>query len=322
VGKGTWEAGIYEFKTLPQSGATEVYDNVTGSSYSYDTEKRELVSYDSIQVAKQKAAFIQTTGLGGAMWWESSADRAGENSLIQNVVQIIGGEDGSSLEKILNDLDYSNSTYNNLRVGIRGVSNTSSSTKSVVSDTCSTISSTSGLISSIKTTASDILSSLLISIPMAATPGTYTTSSSQVGSLSEASSVSKTTAVSSQLTQSITTSPAMVPGKNGVSGCAYVLAGNVADARCLSDYYNCGGTVAPLLTASISGTLTRNCNYPTQPAANSCAPHFNSSTATTTTTTVTPVLVNEFVYVVCPASPAMLEPCKTVSTAFSTASTL
>lgn len=314
VGKGTWEAGIYEFKMLPQSGAIEVYNNVTGSSYSYDAGKRELVSYDSIKVAKQKAAFIQQMGLGGAMWWESSADRAGESSLIQNVVEIIGGEDGSSLEKILNELDYSNSTYDNLRDGMRGVPSTAS-TKSAVSDTCTPISSTFGLISSIKTPSSDILSSRSISTPMTAiTASTFLTSPSQGGSSSEAG-VSKTTAVSSQLTQSTPMNLAMVPGKNGVPGCAYVLASNFADAQCSFDYCNCGGTVAPLLTSSVSGTLTSNCNYPTQPAVNSCALHFNSST--TTTKALSSV---KLVYVVCPASFAVSDPCKTVSTAFSTAS--
>lgn len=37
------------------SRATEFYNEITGSSYSYDVIKRELVSYDTVVVAKQKA---------------------------------------------------------------------------------------------------------------------------------------------------------------------------------------------------------------------------------------------------------------------------
>lgn len=68
VGQGTWQAGVYDFKALPLSGATEFYDNTTRSSYSSDAASKELVSYDNALVAKQKAAFIQQMGLGGAMW--------------------------------------------------------------------------------------------------------------------------------------------------------------------------------------------------------------------------------------------------------------
>ena len=60
VGLGTWEARVYNFKALPLSGATEFYDQTTGLSYSYDSTKKELISYNTIIVVKQ-------IGLGGAM---------------------------------------------------------------------------------------------------------------------------------------------------------------------------------------------------------------------------------------------------------------
>ncbi|KAH6675982.1 glycoside hydrolase superfamily [Halenospora varia] len=58
IGSGTWEAGAYDFKALPLGGATEFYDNTTGSSYSYDAGSKELISYDNVPVAKQKASWI------------------------------------------------------------------------------------------------------------------------------------------------------------------------------------------------------------------------------------------------------------------------
>lgn len=82
VGQGTWEAGVYNFKDLPLSGAIEFYDETIGLSYSYDAIKRELISYNTIIVAKQKALWIKQMGMGGVMWWESSADKLGDLSLI------------------------------------------------------------------------------------------------------------------------------------------------------------------------------------------------------------------------------------------------
>jgi chitinase len=134
IGNGNWEqAGVYDFKSLPLSGAVEIYDQATGASYSYDAGKRELISYDTVAVAKQKAAYIQQKGLGGAMWWESSADGVGNNSLIQNVVEILSGGDGSTLEHSPNQLSYPNSTYDNLRAGVPE-SGSSSATTPVSTD--------------------------------------------------------------------------------------------------------------------------------------------------------------------------------------------
>jgi len=120
VGSGTWQAGSYDFKALPLSGAAEFYDSATGSSYSYDATSKELVSYDNVAVAKQKAAFIQQMELGGAMWWESSADKVGSDSLIENVAEILGISNGSGSGYSQNQLAYPYSTYENLRAGMLG----------------------------------------------------------------------------------------------------------------------------------------------------------------------------------------------------------
>ena len=118
VGTGNWEAGIYDFKALPLAGAQETTDIDTGSSHCYDATTREFVSYDNVPVAKLKAGFIQQMKLGGAVWWESSADKLGSESLIQTVAEILGGSDGSGLECSKNQLAYPDSTYQNLRAGM------------------------------------------------------------------------------------------------------------------------------------------------------------------------------------------------------------
>jgi chitinase len=61
-----------------------------------------VVSYDSILVTKQKAAWIRDTGLGGAMFWESSEDRTGSQSIIQNVALVLSGNDSSGLNNTPN----------------------------------------------------------------------------------------------------------------------------------------------------------------------------------------------------------------------------
>lgn len=79
-----------------------------------------MVSYDTPQIAAQKVDYIKKTGLGGAMWWETSGDHAsgqGE-SLINVVVQGLGGFEGKNMEHTANVLEYPESKYNNLKAGM------------------------------------------------------------------------------------------------------------------------------------------------------------------------------------------------------------
>lgn len=79
-----------------------------------------MVSYDSPQVATQKAEYIKRMGLGGGMWWESSGDEpiTQENSLIRVVVDGLGGLEGRHMEHRENVLAYPESKYDNLRKGM------------------------------------------------------------------------------------------------------------------------------------------------------------------------------------------------------------
>lgn len=99
-----------------------------------------MVSYDTVQMAVQKVDFIREHRLGGAMWWESSADKAGSESIIGNVSDALHnnygnttaadhglsslsskvarhmcGPDGGKSELQRNNLDFPDSKYENLR---------------------------------------------------------------------------------------------------------------------------------------------------------------------------------------------------------------
>lgn len=48
-----------------------------------------MISYDTKKAAISKTEYIKEGGLGGAMWWESSGDKQGEESLISTVCSMI-----------------------------------------------------------------------------------------------------------------------------------------------------------------------------------------------------------------------------------------
>lgn len=114
TGEGSWEQGIWDYKALPHKGVEETDDVGIGASWSYDSEKRVMVSYDTHDMAWHKAEFVKDRCLGGAMWWESSGDKVGENSIIGNVHEAFGID---RLERSNNTLTYPKSKYDNLRNG-------------------------------------------------------------------------------------------------------------------------------------------------------------------------------------------------------------
>ncbi|OBT46204.1 hypothetical protein VE00_02334 [Pseudogymnoascus sp. WSF 3629] len=115
VGQGTWENGVHDFKKLPLEGAVEKLDEETEGSYCYHEEKRILVTYDTVEAAKRKTAWIKKVGLGGAMWWESSGDGLGDKSIIKAVADDLG-----TLDQKENCLEFPETKYENLKNGFPG----------------------------------------------------------------------------------------------------------------------------------------------------------------------------------------------------------
>jgi chitinase len=123
IGPGSWENGIWDYKVLPQPGASEQIDTQTGASWSYDSGSRTMVTYDTQQMVHMKADYVKSRGLGGGMWWESSGDKVGkganasDGSLVGTFVDGIGGT--NVLDQSGNAISFPESKYDNVRAGFQ-----------------------------------------------------------------------------------------------------------------------------------------------------------------------------------------------------------
>ncbi|CAL1711226.1 unnamed protein product [Somion occarium] len=110
IGPGTIEAGVYSYTALPLAGA-QVFENMTDvTSYSYDSAKKELVSYDTPHIATTKAQYVATNNLAGSMFWDLSTDKKGSDSLVGTTAGVYG-----SLDQTQNHIHFPNSKWDNIR---------------------------------------------------------------------------------------------------------------------------------------------------------------------------------------------------------------
>jgi len=128
LGQGTWEAGVYDYRTLPLPGSDVYIDSKAVASWSSDPMKHDMISFDSEDVVHMKGEYIRRQGLGGSMFWELSADKGipregmeggqGKDpqpggSLVTIVKDAMGG-----LEQSHNWLVYDESKFDNMRDGM------------------------------------------------------------------------------------------------------------------------------------------------------------------------------------------------------------
>src|SRR5699024_10522922 len=98
----------------PRTGAKEEVDEAVGAAWSYDAAAKELVSYDTPQSAKLKVDYLKSKGLGGALFWEASGDKTGDDSIVGAVASSLG-----ELENSQNQLSYPGSQYDNIKNGMK-----------------------------------------------------------------------------------------------------------------------------------------------------------------------------------------------------------
>nr|AIT18888.1 chitinase [Hirsutella thompsonii] len=113
IGSGSWENGVWDYKALPKAGAQVIYDSVAKGYYSFDAGTKELISFDTPEMIKDKVSYLKNKNLGGSMFWEASGDRKDGGSLISTSYQALGGLDSTQ-----NWLDYPDSRYDNIRKGM------------------------------------------------------------------------------------------------------------------------------------------------------------------------------------------------------------
>ncbi len=130
VGEGSWERGVYDYRALPLPGSYVMRDEHKKASWTYDYQTREMVSFDSEEVAQWKGQYIRQHGLAGAMYWELSGDKSGDgtqrgeggkgkdvqpgHSLVAVVKHAMGGLEMNEY----NWLQYNRSKFPNMRNGM------------------------------------------------------------------------------------------------------------------------------------------------------------------------------------------------------------
>ena len=111
VPDGSWDKGSFDYKDLPRPGAQEYFDKEKGASWSFDENTKEFVTYDSPAAIEMKSQYIKDNHLGGAMFWELSADiKEGDKGLLNTVYNTLGNK----LHSVNNHILYPLSHYENM----------------------------------------------------------------------------------------------------------------------------------------------------------------------------------------------------------------
>nr|GAT56375.1 predicted protein [Mycena chlorophos] len=128
IGPGSWEQGVYDYRALPLPGSHVFRDEKAVASWSYDYEKKEMISFDTDEVARWKAEWIVKETLGGAMTWEMSGDKGGSREGMEggpgkdpqpgkSLLSVLHGTMGHP-DRTPNWLKYEGSQFENLRNGM------------------------------------------------------------------------------------------------------------------------------------------------------------------------------------------------------------
>lgn len=74
------------------SSENEKYDDKRVAAYTYDAEKKLLITYDNPQCVAEKGRYVRAHGLRGGFWWDSKGeDKHPKRKLVEVFVQQLGG---------------------------------------------------------------------------------------------------------------------------------------------------------------------------------------------------------------------------------------
>ncbi|KAI9480938.1 MAG: chitinase [Benjaminiella poitrasii] len=117
VSYGSWEKGLFDYKDLPKQNAKEYIDKSKGASWSYDETSREFITYDTPAVVTMKCEYIKKRRLGGAMFWELSADVKSNSNDVSSSRSLLNSAFislGDKLNTIENHVIFPLSEYKNI----------------------------------------------------------------------------------------------------------------------------------------------------------------------------------------------------------------
>lgn len=117
AGRGSWEAGVYDYKVLPLTGTTAKYDWGSVGVSCYDAAQRELTVYEDVATLRCKMEWAAANRLGGAMMWELSGDKTCEEESLVKAMSEWAIRQGGEIENSPNHLCYPRSIYDNVRKG-------------------------------------------------------------------------------------------------------------------------------------------------------------------------------------------------------------
>ncbi|KAI8990271.1 chitinase [Pilobolus umbonatus] len=118
VPQGSWEAGQYDYKSLPLPGSHEHHDMERMVSWSHDPKSKVFITYDTPQIISAKCNYIKGRQLGGAMFWELSADAHAHNP--RNLINAAYDGFNGVIDQVPNHLEYPSSEYDNVRSKMNG----------------------------------------------------------------------------------------------------------------------------------------------------------------------------------------------------------
>ncbi|KIJ67934.1 glycoside hydrolase family 18 protein [Hydnomerulius pinastri MD-312] len=127
LGPGSWEQGTYDYRTLPLPGSYVLQDDQKIASWTYDYQKKEMISFDNEHIGALKGRWIHDQGLGGSMFWELSGDKGSYRDGMeggpgkdpapgQSLMRVVKDAMGP-LDRSPNWLRYDRSQFDNLRNG-------------------------------------------------------------------------------------------------------------------------------------------------------------------------------------------------------------
>lgn len=108
-----WKKNIWDYKVFFKTNAVDYYDNKTDATYSYDNFTRQLIFYDTVDAVRSKTKYIKDHNLEDDFFWEVSADKKDEKSLIQTLAKQLG-----KFDQTQNMLNYSLSVYSNIKANM------------------------------------------------------------------------------------------------------------------------------------------------------------------------------------------------------------